>query len=70
MDKNRMEGVEHGSRLTMKDMMGKAAIDDKREGTVVPLRKAIGKVKKSKTGRATNGMLDVARVDADLDHGT
>jgi hypothetical protein len=36
MDKNRMEGVEHGSKLTMKEMMGKAATDDKRKGTVIP----------------------------------
>ncbi|HET7329730.1 hypothetical protein [Dyella sp.] len=70
MDKNRMEGVEHGSKITMKEMMGKAATDDKRKGTVVPLWKTTGKVKKGKTGQATDDMLDVARMDDDLDHGT
>jgi len=70
MDKNRMKGVEHRSRLTMKDMMGKAATDDKRKGTVVPLWKTTRKVKKGKTGLATDDGLGVMRMDDDLDHGT
>jgi hypothetical protein len=70
MDNNRMEGVEHGSKLTMKEMMGKAATDDKRKGNVAPLWKTTGKVKKGKTGQAADDVLDVARMDDDLDHGT
>jgi len=65
-----MEGVEHGSKLTLKEIMGMAATDDKRKGTVVTLRKTTGKVKEGKTGQTTDDVLDVARMDDDLDHGT
>jgi uncharacterized protein YjbJ (UPF0337 family) len=68
MDKNRMEDPEHGFKRTMKEMMGKAT-DDNRKGTVIPIRKATGKVK-GKAEKAADHVRDTACMDDDRDRGT
>lgn len=61
MDKNRTEGVEHGFKRTMKEMMG-GWTDNKREETAGNVAKTTAKAEK-KMIRAADDTRDTARTD-------